>query len=349
MNTPLSIAGAIAAFLAISSISTADRVFLTNTAGCPVDIGFRVQYSDLAQLKWVQLQVLGADNSLIEGLDNSTQAQWDDKRTKTVTWTVPNDWPTGDYVIRAFGNAQGCPSPSNSSSSPSSFSTGMTTPAPSSNKDAPPSGGNSAESYRKSNQELFNQNLAAEKKSSTETTNGMPNNDSSLVQKTIDQSAVPRVQDQTILNVQDEIRDYNIQKLTLTLKNKGEVIPMSEWMDSATIARFIQTLELSLSTLHRQSGKGNMVKSSELVSFLHKNSFMIVIPPVSPASTATPFNYTEINPFGRELVQHEEQDQDQIQDKKSNDASSGGNKATSMTTQGLFAAVLAAVVGTMTL
>ncbi|KAG0201312.1 hypothetical protein BGX33_010412 [Mortierella sp. NVP41] len=73
--------------------------------GCPVDIGFRVQYSDLAQLKWVQLQVLGADNSLIEGLDNSTQAQWDDKRTKTVTWTVPNDWPTGDYVIRAFGNA----------------------------------------------------------------------------------------------------------------------------------------------------------------------------------------------------------------------------------------------------
>ncbi|KAG0201311.1 hypothetical protein BGX33_010411 [Mortierella sp. NVP41] len=201
----------------------------------------------------------------------------------------------------------------------------------------------------KSNQELFNQNLAAEKKSSSETTSGMPNNDSSLVQKTIDQSAVPRVQDQTILNVQDEIRDYNIQKLTLTLKNKGEVIPMSEWMDSATIARFIQTLELSLSTLHRQSGKGNMVKSSELVSFLHKNSFMIVIPPVSPASTATPFNYTEINPFGRELVQHEEQDQDQIQDKKSNDASSGGNKATSMTTQGLFAAVLAAVVGTMTL
>jgi hypothetical protein len=59
-------------------------MYLLCVLGCPIDIGFRVQYSDLAQLKWVQLQVLGTNNLLmIEGLDNSTRAQWDGKDMQT--------------------------------------------------------------------------------------------------------------------------------------------------------------------------------------------------------------------------------------------------------------------------
>ncbi|KAG0305064.1 hypothetical protein BGZ97_001253 [Linnemannia gamsii] len=405
--TPLSIAGAIASFLTIASTSTADRVFLTNKAeatdiypGCPVDIGFRVQYSDLAQLKWVELQVLGADNSLmIEGLDNSTRAQWDDTRTKAVTWTVPNDWPPGDYIVRAFGNAsypcqhgtrrercdfaledretfhlhplaanEGCPLSSlrPSTSSPSTTKIPTTTAHSTINKEgiAQPSSGNSADSYYKSSQDLLNKNLAAEEDtpSTSTTTDGNSNdNDSSnsnLIQKTIDQSATQRIQDQTIFRVLDEIRDYNIQKSTLTLKS-GNVIPMSDRMDSSTIVRFIQTLELSNSALRssQNGGKGGVgvgvgVGSIELIAALHKNSTLIVILPANPSSTTAttspvttivPFNHTEINPFGRGLIQD---DPNQIQDKKSNDAS---YRMAGMTTpvQGLFATTLAAVIGVM--
>lgn len=231
---------------------------------------------------------------------------------------------------------------------------------------ARPSSGNSADSYDKSNQDLLSKNLAAEKNApSTSTTiNGTSkNNDISygnLVQMTIDQSATQRIQDQTILKVLDEIRDYNIQKSTLTLKS-GDAIPMSDRMDSSTIARFIQTLELSNSALRRsqnggRGGVGAGVGSIELIAAFHKNSSLIVIPPVNPSSstattppvtTIVPFNHTEINPFGRGFIQD---DQNQIQDKKSNDA---GCRMTGMTTtttvQGLLAAALAAVVGAMAL
>ncbi|KAG0288168.1 hypothetical protein BGZ96_008037 [Linnemannia gamsii] len=407
-SAPLSIAGAITAFLAITSTSTADRVFLTNKAdatdiypGCPVDIGFRVQYSDLAQLKWVQLQVLGADNSLmIEGLDNSTRVQWDATRTRTVTWTVPNNWPSGDYIIRAFGNAsyscqhgtrrercdfaledretfhlhplaasQGCPLPSiKPSTSSASIGTPTTTAPNTITKEgtAQPFSGNSADSYVKSSQDLLSKNLAVEKDApSTSTTiNGTSkdndNSNGNLVQMTIDQSATQRTQDQAILKVLDDIRDYNIQKSTLALKS-GDTIPMSDRMDSSAIARFIQTLDLSSSALRRSQngggggGVGPGVGSIELIAALHKNSSLIVIPPVNPSSTATtpsvttivPFNHTEINPFGRGFIQD---DQDQIQDKKSNDAGCRTTGITTATTvQGLLAAALAAVVGAMAL
>ncbi|KAF9909238.1 hypothetical protein EC991_008875 [Linnemannia zychae] len=341
-NSSLSIAGAITAYLSISSLCAADRVFLTNNAnntdiypGCPIDIGFRVQYSDLAQLKWVQLQVLGADNSLmIEGLDNSTRAQWDDTRTKSVTWTVPNNWPPGDYIVRAFGNA--------------SYSCQH---AHSPLKDAP--SGNSGDSYSKSKLDLLSKNLSAEKlnppstAANEETTSNSDSNDGPA-QKTIGQLAAQQIQDQTILNVLDELRDYNLQKLTLTLTS-GETIPMSERMDNSTIARFAQTLELSNSALRAQSGKS--LGSTELVAALHKNSSLIVAPPVNPTSTTTtlarplattvmPINHTDANPSGREFVQ---QDRNQIQD-KSNDASLGTGMTT---TRGLFAGALAAVIAAM--
>ncbi|KAF8939318.1 hypothetical protein BGZ47_008229 [Haplosporangium gracile] len=354
-NTPLLIAGVITAFLAIASTSTADIY-----PGCPVEIGFRVQYSDLAQLKWVQLQVLGADNSLmIEGLDNSTRVQWDDTRTKTVIWTVPNNWPPGDYIVRAFGNAsyscqngtrrehcdfaledretfhlhplaasQGCPLASVKPSSPSTVSTPPTAHNTITKEGAvQPISGNSGDSYSKSSQDLLNKNLA---------------------QKPSDRSVTQRIQDLTIFKVLDEMRDYSIQKSTLTLKT-GDVIPMADRMDSSTITRFVQTLELSNSVVRSQNG-GKGVSSFELVTALHKNSSLIVIPPASPSITAmtAPFNQTEFNPFGRAFIQDDQDqiqdDQHQIQDKKSNDASF----RTGMTITVFMTTILVAVVGSMT-
>ncbi|KAF9541874.1 hypothetical protein EC957_002579 [Mortierella hygrophila] len=379
MNIPLSIAGVITAFLAIASTSAANRVFLTNKAdatdiypGCPVDIGFRVQYSDLAQLKWVQLQVLGADNSLmIEGLDNSTRAEWDDTRAKTVTWTVPNNWPSGDYIVRAFGNAsypcqhgtrrehcdfaledrgtfhlhplaasQGCPFTSFKPSSPPTIGTPTAHDTVNKGASRPPASGNSAASYSKSSQDLLNKNLAAETTTPSSTFN---ENDNNLVQKTVDQSATQRIQDQTIFKVLDEMRDYNLRKSTLTLKS-GDIVPMSDRMDSLTITRFIQTLELSNSALRSLNGGKGDVGSMLLVAALQRNSSLIVTPPVTPSSTTAattaPFNYTGVNPFGRGFIQD---DPGQIQDKLSNDAS-----ARTGMTRNLFAAALVALVGSLT-
>ncbi|KAG0275846.1 hypothetical protein BGZ95_008315 [Linnemannia exigua] len=329
---------------------------------------------------------------MVEGLDNSTRAQWDGTRTKTVTWSVPNDWPSGDYIVRAFGNAtypchngarrehcdfaledretfhlhqlaanQGCPSSSSassikpSSSSPSSAN-GAPTTALSPPKGAPP--GISADNYNKSSLNLLSKNLAGEKLNFPSTTATSDNNSSSsdtndLIQSSIDQSATQRIQDQTILKVLDELRDYNLQMSTLTLLTSGRVIPMADRMDSSTIARFVQTIELTNSAIHSQTG--NSFGSLDLVAALHKNNSLIVTPPQNPTSTTTtttrpsatmvaPFNHTEVNPFGRGFVQ--QHDQNQIQD-KSNDVSCIASMRS--TTRGLFVAALTAVIGTLIL
>ncbi|KAF8941055.1 hypothetical protein EDD21DRAFT_422129 [Dissophora ornata] len=99
--------------LAFLTLVRADRVYWTTPAnnsdaytGCNLNLGFRVQYSDLAMLAYVQLQVLNAENEVvIDCLDNSTRSDWDDKRAKNITWSVPQDWPSGDYILRAFGDA----------------------------------------------------------------------------------------------------------------------------------------------------------------------------------------------------------------------------------------------------
>ncbi|KAF9206623.1 hypothetical protein BGZ49_002145 [Haplosporangium sp. Z 27] len=75
-------------------------------AGCDVNLGFRVQYSDMAMLGYVQLQVLDSENEvLVENIDNSTREDWDAVRAKNITWSVPQDWSAGDYIFRAFGEA----------------------------------------------------------------------------------------------------------------------------------------------------------------------------------------------------------------------------------------------------
>lgn len=303
-----------------------------------------------------------------------------DTREKTVTWTVPNNWPSGDYIVRAFGNAsypcqhgtrrehcdfaledretfhlhplaasQGCPLSSAKPSSPSPIGTSTAHDTVIKVGAAQPSVmGNSAASYSKSSQDLLNKNLAAETNTPSSTVNA---NDNNLIQKTIDQSATQRIQDQTILKVLDEMRDYNFQKSTLTLKT-GDIVPMSDRMDSSTITRFIQTLELSNSALLNLNGGKGGVGSMELVVALHRNSSLIIIPPASPSpssitattstpTTTAPFNYTEINPFGRGFVQDS---QSQTQDKKSNDASIRTGMARTV-----FAAALVAVVGSLAL
>ncbi|KAF9118260.1 hypothetical protein BGW39_001336, partial [Mortierella sp. 14UC] len=130
MRSKLSTASAllVTGLLLLSTFSLADKVYMTmpqnNTnaiAGelhniasrfqlfftrCDMDVGFRVQYSDLAMLQWVQLQVLSADQTIVvDKLDNSTRMEWDDVRAKNITWSIPGDLAPGDYIIRAFGDA----------------------------------------------------------------------------------------------------------------------------------------------------------------------------------------------------------------------------------------------------
>ncbi|KAI7831683.1 hypothetical protein BC939DRAFT_147061 [Gamsiella multidivaricata] len=102
-----------AGLLSMLSFARADRVFWTLPAnnsvaypGCDLELGFRVQYSDIAMLSYVQLQVLDfQDNIVIENVDNSTRQEWDQHRAKNLTWSVPQDWSSGDYILRAFGGA----------------------------------------------------------------------------------------------------------------------------------------------------------------------------------------------------------------------------------------------------
>ncbi|KAF9428773.1 hypothetical protein BGZ94_001093 [Podila epigama] len=78
-------------------------------AGCPVELGYRVQYSDLALLHWVQLQVLDitGESVLVNSIDHTTRDVWDSQnfRGKNVTWVVPSHWAEDDYILRAFGNS----------------------------------------------------------------------------------------------------------------------------------------------------------------------------------------------------------------------------------------------------
>ncbi|KAF9412901.1 hypothetical protein BGZ76_005122 [Entomortierella beljakovae] len=106
-------AAAMAVTLVSSSIVSADHVYITKPSdtteiysGCPVDLGYRVQYSDMAILKWVQLQLLQADKTVvIDKLDYATRDQWGESRTRSISWQVPADLTPGEYTLSAFGNA----------------------------------------------------------------------------------------------------------------------------------------------------------------------------------------------------------------------------------------------------
>ncbi|KAF9213723.1 hypothetical protein BGZ59_004926 [Podila verticillata] len=75
-----------AAIATLATVVSADKIFWTQPAnnsdvyaGCPVVLGYRVQYSDLALLHWVQLQALSADGGtvLVDRIDYTTRETWD--------------------------------------------------------------------------------------------------------------------------------------------------------------------------------------------------------------------------------------------------------------------------------
>ncbi|CAO3572884.1 unnamed protein product [Mortierella alpina] len=179
------------------------------TAGCNVNLGFRVQYSDLAMLDWVQLQVLAQDQSvLVDSIDYSTRESWDDTRKKDVTWTVPADWPSGDYILRAFGkatypchigrppvpgepvrcgflledrrtlqldpNAKCLTTPDTSSTTPPAA--GVQEQLGQQQPDQAPPSGDSSNSYAKQNQDAKNKNLELDENKNS--SNGIGNSDS---------------------------------------------------------------------------------------------------------------------------------------------------------------------------
>ncbi|KAF9550080.1 hypothetical protein EC957_001566 [Mortierella hygrophila] len=282
----LPVMATLAIVLSISSIAQADRVFLTkpidNTdifAGCPVDLGFRVQYSDLAILKTVQLQVLGADNSvLIDNLGVTSRTEWGDTRMKDIPWTVPADWTPGDYIVRAFGNATypctqdghhtrcslvledretvhlkplddgslGCPTVTKTligSDTQSSNSTQFPESGQEVSSSDPTNTSNSQDKTDTPSTSTNNSSNNAFASNSTGTEGS-----STQLHIVLNQATLERVQDQAIRKVLNDTLDYNLLNATVTLLN-GTVIPMSDLMDNSTSTRFIQTLEITNATL----------------------------------------------------------------------------------------------------
>ncbi|KAG0242199.1 hypothetical protein BGW41_004631 [Actinomortierella wolfii] len=75
-----------AAVLMLAAKANADKIYLLHPnsnsslayAGCTIDVGYRVQYSDLALLHWVQLEVLDAYSQPLATIDNTTRAEWEE-------------------------------------------------------------------------------------------------------------------------------------------------------------------------------------------------------------------------------------------------------------------------------
>ncbi|KAG9073169.1 hypothetical protein KI688_000956 [Linnemannia hyalina] len=287
----LPVVATLATILSISSIAQADRVFLTkptdNTdifAGCPVDLGFRVQYSDLAMLKTVQLQVLGADNSvLIDNLGVTSRTEWGETRMKDIPWTVPADWTPGDYIVRAFGDAtypctqdghhtrcslvledretvhlkplddgsQGCPTVTKTLIGGDTQSSNSTQSSESGQEIAssdPTNTSNSQDKTDTPSTSINNSSNNAFPSNSTGTEAGGIEGSSTQLHIILNQATLERIQDQAIRKVLNDTLDYNLLNATVTLLN-GTVIPMSDLMDDSTSTRFIQTLETTNATL----------------------------------------------------------------------------------------------------
>ncbi|KAG0021331.1 hypothetical protein BGZ82_011352 [Podila clonocystis] len=106
----------VTAAIASLAVVSADKIYWTQPlnnsdvyTGCPLALGYRIQYSDLAMLRWVQLQVLSPDGEtvLADRIDNTTRDTWDAEnvRAKNVIWTIPGHWAPGPYILRAFGDS----------------------------------------------------------------------------------------------------------------------------------------------------------------------------------------------------------------------------------------------------
>ncbi|KAG0341479.1 hypothetical protein BG004_006020, partial [Podila humilis] len=270
--------------------------------GCPVTLGYRVQYSDMAMLRWVQLQWLNGVNNdiLVENIDNTTRTEWSDNRGKNITWTVPSTWAPGDYVLRAFGNAsyactdqeghrttcsfpledretlhllplaasQGCPS----------LSTPVTSSSPSTIFPE-----NRVESVLETSSNLStnsNKNMSE------------PTMESRILKETSNATKVDHMQQETIRSVMAKAKDVNLANCTVTWAN-GTTTRMADLMDEHTVARLVATME--------QSEKNSGVNTTTLLEQLHNNSTALVLAPMVTMITSTD-NGTAIMPDGRGFV-----------------------------------------------
>ncbi|KAF9316443.1 hypothetical protein BG003_001968 [Podila horticola] len=293
------------------------RVFIEQPAnstkiypGCPFTLGYRVQFSDMAMLRWVQLQLLDQTNNiLVENVDNTTRAEWGDARGKNMTWTVPSDWARGDYIVRAFGNAsypctqdgqrttcnftledretlhllplaasQGCPSGSETAEGESSIEESRSLTSQSGKVDVDQTEANNTQM------------------STQEAPEGL-----AIV---IDHAIVQRIQDQEIHEWIASSSDVDVAHQTVTLTN-GTVVAILDLMDTDTAAKLVATLEAS---------NAGGVNTTMLLEMMHQNASIIMVPSESETMAigtqhsgfAINLNRTETEP---------QKDLNQVQDK----------------------------------
>ncbi|KAG0202586.1 hypothetical protein BGX28_004932 [Mortierella sp. GBA30] len=289
---------------------------------------FRVQYSDLAMLKWVQLQVLAADNSiLIENIDNSTREEWDGEQKCPERSIMSNPSSSTSQQLQQqqqqqqqHGQEQQQGQNQNNNKLPI---------------------GDGSDSYAQEDMDMINKNLAPDnspqqtsKDDNNNRTDGKDGTDgtdgySTDLETVLDHATVTRMQDQTILSVLSKIQDYDISNSTLTLLN-GTVVRMADMMDKPTVVRLVQTLEDSRLKISNSGGMSRVapLNSKEMMNALHEDSSLIMIPPSDSEieeSTHGHFGLSNNgdhnnNGTGRGLVQ--EDNKNRILDKSSEGTSS---------------------------
>ncbi|KAF8981143.1 hypothetical protein BGZ46_003197 [Entomortierella lignicola] len=353
-------------------------------AGCTTDIGYRVQYSDMAALKSVHLQVLGADGSIVvDNVDQATHEQWSETRTRSLSWQVPADLAPGEYKLHATGYAtypcrdgdgnhqrrcdfvmndekplvvqslpegQQCPAAIAPTTTPAAGANATNSDQQISSQDNPQtknSTGDSSNSYSQSNSDYLSKNLAAE--NGTDDNNSTTENSGTsgfstplspttiLVNSTFPQGdEESMLQEETILEVIKESKDYNSKNETLTLNN-DTIIPISDLIkDNATVTRFLETLDYTNATLANATATTladfmngfnatstqnatavaaiqdwKHLNSTQLLELLHYNSSLIAIAPATHSISGAQ--------LGRNFAQ---EDSDQIQDKSSKSGTS---------------------------
>ncbi|KAG0013108.1 hypothetical protein BGZ81_001216 [Podila clonocystis] len=254
------------------------RVFLEQPAnstniypGCPFTLGYRVQFSDLAMLRWVQLQLLDHTNSiLVECVDNTTRAEWGDNRGKNLTWTVPSDWVPGDYVVRAFGNASyPCAQGGHRTMCDFALEDRETLHLlPLAASQGCPKGSETMNSAGASRTLTAHGGKVNGTKTDATTTEETTHETPDGLVIVIDQVVVQRIQDQEIHKWIASSSDVDIANKAVTLTN-GTVVALSDLMDSATAAKLAATLEAS-------NAAG--LSTTALLQMMHQNASMIVVP-----------------------------------------------------------------------
>ncbi|KAG0089482.1 hypothetical protein BGZ93_005534 [Podila epicladia] len=303
-----------------SSVFIQDRVFLeqpTNSTvypGCPFTLGYRVQFSDMAMLRWVQLQLLDHTNSVVvESVDNTTRAEWGDIRGKNVTWTMPLDWAPGDYIVRAFGNASyPCTQDGHRTMCDIALEDRETLHMlPLADSQGCPSGPKTTEDDNTTgaSRTLTSQSgKVNDKKTGANTAQETTQEAAEELRIVIDQAVVQWIQDQEIHKWIALSSDVDMASNTVTLTN-GAVVAISNLMDPATAVKLAATLEAS-----NTAG----VNTTVLLEMMHQDTSMIVIPSESEMNETMAVDSQQggyaISLNGTEMAEPQK-DLSQVQDK----------------------------------